>query len=177
MTTAWNEDQLYSSKKQDWETPQALFDALHEEFGFGLDAAATDENSKCFQYIASHSCDLSQGWNTIEGSLHFDWARLVPGCTGAVWLNPPYGKDIGKWIEKAYRESLKGCTVVVLTFVRSDTKWWHDWAMKAAEIRLIKGRIKFEGAPSSAPAPSCLLIFDESRRVPQFTTVTDLPRR
>lgn len=163
MTTAWNEDQLYSSKKQDWETPQALFDALHDEFDFGLDAAANAENAKCFQFIE-------------EDSLHANWAYAVPG-THAIWLNPPYGKDIGEWIEKAYRESLKGCTVVVLTFVRSDTKWWHDWAMKAAEIRLIKGRIKFEGAPSSAPAPSCLLIFDESRRVPQFTTVTDLPRR
>jgi len=163
MTTAWNEDQLYSSKKQDWETPQALFDALHDEFDFGLDAAANAENAKCFQFIE-------------EDSLHANWALMVYGIS-SVWLNPPYGKDIGEWIKKAYRESLKGCTVVVLTFVRSDTKWWHDWAMKAAEIRLIKGRVKFEGAPSSAPAPSCLLIFDESRRVPQFTTVTDLPRR
>jgi site-specific DNA-methyltransferase (adenine-specific) len=160
--SAWNEDQLYSSKKQDWGTPQALFDALDDEFDFGLDAAATADNTKCFQYIS-------------EDSLDRDWASLVPGIH-AVWLNPPYGKDIGKWVEKAYRESLNGCAVVVLVFVRSDTRWWHDWAVKAAEIRLIKGRIKFEGAPSSAPSPSCLLIFDESRRVPQFTTVTDLPR-
>jgi site-specific DNA-methyltransferase (adenine-specific) len=164
MTTAWNEDQLYSSKKQDWETPRALYRVLHEEFDFGLDAAAepSGANSKCFQFIS-------------EDSLDRDWATLVPG-RHAVWLNPPYGKDIGQWVEKAYRESLKGCTVVVLTFVRSDTKWWHDWAMKAAEIRLIKGRVKFVGATASAPAPSCLLIFDEGRRIPQFTTVTDLPR-
>jgi site-specific DNA-methyltransferase (adenine-specific) len=187
MTTAWNEDQLYSSKRQDWGTPQALFDALHEEFGFGLDAAATAENAKCLHYI-----DKDSLFETLEdpmpGSLWANWPALIPGsefssrrqewiCKQAIWLNPPYGKDIGKWIKKAYRESLRGCTVVVLTFVRSDTKWWHDWAMKAAEIRLIKGRIKFEGAPSAAPAPSCLLIFDESRRVPQFTPVTDLPRR
>ncbi len=161
MTTAWNDDQLYSSKKQDWATPQALFDALNEEFGFVIDAAASEHNAKCNTYLSTNS-------------LSYPWAELSE--YRSVWLNPPYGKDIGQWVEKAYKESKRGCCVVVLTFVRSDTKWWHDWAMKAAEIRLIKGRIKFEGAAASAPAPSCLLIFDESRRVPQFTTATDLPR-
>ena len=162
MTTAWNKEQLYSSKKQDWATPQGLFDVVDREFAFGLDAAATAENTKCFHFISEESLDQ-------------DWEALRPGHH-AVWLNPPYGKEIGKWVEKAYRESVKGCTVVVLTFARTDTKWWHDWAMRAAEIRLIKGRVKFVGATASAPAPSCLLIFDEGRRIPQFTTVTDLPR-
>ena len=160
--TAWNNEQLYSSRRQDWATPQALFDALDAEFGFVLDAAASEHNAKCRRWIGADS-------------LERDWVR--PLHLGAVWLNPPYGKEIGQWVEKAYRESLNGGCVVVLTFVRSDTKWWHEWAMKAAEIRLIKGRIKFEGAPSSAPAPSCLLIFDEGRRVPQFKTVTNLPRK
>ena len=161
MTTAWNDDQLYSSKKPDWATPRALFDALNEEFNFALDAAASDHNAKCDIYISSNS-------------LNYSWAEA--SNYRPVWLNPPYGKEIGQWVEKAYRESLKGCRVVVLTFVRSDTRWWHDWAMKATEIRLIKGRIKFEGATASAPAPSCLLIFDEFRRAPRFTTATDLPR-
>ena len=111
MTTAWNEDQLYSSKKQDWETPQALFDALHDEFDFGLDAAATAENAKCFRFIEE---DSHPEGSTVEddiygnvGALHADWASLgswVGRSTQAVWLNPPYGKDIGKWIEKAYRD-------------------------------------------------------------------------
>lgn len=74
-------------------------------------------------------------------------------------MNPPYGKEIAKWMKKAYEESLKGATVVCLTFARTDTKWWHDYAMKAAEIRFIKGRVRFEGADSSAPFPSVVIVF------------------
>lgn len=163
MTTAWNKEQLYSSKKQDWATPQALFDALHEEFNFGLDAAANNHNAKCSLFIDTDS--LSQ-----------DWAALCPE-SHAVWLNPPYGRKIGPWIEKAYRESLKGCCVVVLVFARTDVKWWGAWAKRAAQIITIEGRIRFEGASSSAPAPSCLLVFDEERRVPLNRYMSDLPRR
>ena len=153
--TAWTADKLFSSKKQDWATPWHLFNVLDAEFNFTLDAAASPSNHKCHRYLKKDG--LTQSWTTIARN-------------GAVWLNPPYGKEVGKWVEKAYRESLAGSTVVCLTFARTDTRWWHNWAMKAAEIRLIKGRIKFEGATSSAPAPSCLLIFDENRKMPRFTT-------
>ena len=156
----WNPG-LFSSDRQTWATPQALFDAVNEEFRFTLDAAASPDNAKCQAYICQD-----------QDALAVSWAEL---SSGPVWLNPPYGRQIGKWIEKAYRESQAGLCVVCLVFARTDVKWWHQWAMKAAEIRLIPGRITFGGADNSAPAPSCLLVFDESRRVPQFRAAR-LPR-
>jgi len=159
MTQSWNQDQLFASKRQDWGTPQALFDVLDAEFHFDLDAAASPHNAKCERYIS-------------EESLSAPWHRFGTH----VWLNPPYGREIGKWIQKAYLESVAGACVVCLTFARTDTRWWHRWALRAAEIRLIEGRITFEGASASAPAPSCLLIFDEQRRSPRFVS-TVLPRK
>jgi len=153
---SWSDDKLFSSKKQDWGTPWAFFNKINKEFDFVLDAAASHENHKCVPYLT-------------ENALSMDWCSLSAG--GSIWLNPPYGREIGKWIEKAYWESTKGCTVVCLTFARTDTKWWHDWAMRSAEIRLVKGRIKFQEAQSSAPAPSCLLVFDEKRRTPRFSAI------
>tara|TARA_Y100000034_G_C6882823_1_gene404810 strand:- start:1252 stop:1752 length:501 start_codon:yes stop_codon:yes gene_type:complete len=155
-TIVWTNDKLFSSKKQDWGTPWDFFAKVNEEFNFVLDAAASEENHKCPLFLT-------------ENSLGVSWWEVSRG--GAVWLNPPYGREVGRWIEKAYLESTCGCAVVCLTFARTDTKWWHDWAMRAAEIRLVKGRIKFQGAENSAPAPSCLLVFDETRRRPQFTTM------
>ena len=164
----WTPDQLFSMKRNDWATPWALFRKLDEEFNFALDAAASSYNTKCEDFLSSGSLEVS--W--------FD--RLVESKRdpkeSAIWLNPPYGREIGKWIEKAYLESVKGCTVVCFVFVRSDTKWWHDWAMKASEIRFVPGRVRFEGAENSAPAPSCVLVFDEARRLPRFVTQV-LPRR
>ncbi|MFT8362938.1 MAG: phage N-6-adenine-methyltransferase [Sporolactobacillus sp.] len=138
-------DALFKSEKMDWETPQWLFDQLNEEFDFGLDAAANALNRKCDSWI-SEEIDALQA----------DWYG-----DGNVWLNPPYGRHIGQWIEKAYQESRKGMTVVVLVPARTDTAWWHDWAMQADEIRFIRGRLKFVGAASSAPFPSAILVFKQ----------------
>ena len=160
---SWNEQQLFSSKRQDWATPWALFTEVSKEFNFVLDAAASKENRKCPNYFSVEDDALKQ-----------DWAIKAKG--ESVWLNPPYGRNIGVWIKKAYQESAKGCTVVCLTFARTDTRWWHDWAMKAAEIRLIPGRVTFIGGKSAAPAPSCLIVFDEKRRMPTFKTQY-LPRK
>lgn len=159
----WDKDTLFSSKKQDWSTPRALFDTLNEEFNFTLDAAASPDNYLVSNYITEEVDSLNEDWEQWGGG-------------GAVWLNPPYGRAIPKWIEKAYLESKKGICVVCLVFCRSDTRWWHQWAMRSAEIRLIPGRISFGGSKAGAPAPSCLLIFDEERKTPQFRTQT-LPRR
>tara|TARA_R100001460_G_scaffold48618_3_gene86666 strand:+ start:107 stop:610 length:504 start_codon:yes stop_codon:yes gene_type:complete len=161
--TSWSKDKLFSSAKQDWATPWSLFNVLNDEFGFALDAAASSDNAKCATYLTEDDDALNVSWSELVGNK-------------PIWLNPPYGREIGKWIKKACLESRKGSTVVCLTFCRSDTQWWHNWAMKSAEIRLIPGRITFEGATSSAPAPSCLLIFDEDRRMPLFTTQA-LPRK
>ena len=87
-------------------------------------------------------------------SLAFPWHGTHLNC----WMNPPYGRDIARWIEKAYRESLKGITVVCLVPARTDTAWWHDYCMKG-EIRFVRGRIKFVGCKNDAPFPSAIVIF------------------
>jgi len=134
----------FSSEKMDWETPQDFFDGLHSEFGFDLDVACTRDNCKCMSGLFVDGFDaLSEDWN------HHGYT---------MWMNPPYGREIGKWMKKAYEESQKGCTVVCLVPSRTDTKWWHDYAMKG-EIRFIKGRLKFGGHKNSAPFPSAVVIF------------------
>ena len=143
----------FSSVKQDWATPRALFDAIDAEFGFSLDAAATAHNAKCPNYLSPD-----------DNALALDWTERSGG--GAVWLNPPYGREVGAWIGKAAHEARNGLVVVCLTFARTDTRWWAESAMRAAEIRFLTRRVRFEGAPAGAPAPSCLLVFDEGRRVP-----------
>jgi phage N-6-adenine-methyltransferase len=144
--SGWTEDKLFSSKKHDWETPQALFDALDEEFGFELDAAASPDNAKCKHFFTEDEDALTQDWSAYD----------------AVWCNPPYGRGIGDWMIKCAREGL-ATTVVALVFARTDTRWFHDWiAPYASQVRFIKGRLKFSrgGRPGdSAPAPSMVVIW------------------
>ncbi|MGD7664880.1 DNA N-6-adenine-methyltransferase [Brevibacillus laterosporus] len=80
------------------------------------------------------------------------------------WMNPPYGKEIGKWVKKAFEEASKGATVVCLLPARTDTKWWHEYCMKG-EIRLVKGRLKFGDSNNSAPFPSAVIIFGEQAQI------------
>lgn len=162
----WTDGQLFSSRRQDWATPRALFKRLDEEFEFTLDAAATRKNAQVAIFISPE-----------EDALSSDWSKAHVG--GAVWLNPPYGRDVGVWLKKAYEESKKGQTVVCLVFARTDTRWFHDFAMRAHEVRLIRGRLRFEGAENSAPAPSCLLIFRgccPAPNSPRFVAC-EVPRR
>jgi site-specific DNA-methyltransferase (adenine-specific) len=133
---------LFSSNKQDWETPQKLFDELNEEFQFERDVAANEQNAKCAKFFTEADDGLKQ-----------DWSKDV--C----WLNPPYGRAIASWLRKAYEESKKGATVVCLVAARTDTRWWHEYALKASEIRYLKGRLRFVGAKDSAPFPSAILVF------------------
>lgn len=164
MSRGWNKDQLFSSDAHDWATPDSLFREVDSEFGFTLDAAASKWNAKCDNFLTKEDDALTK-----------DWAELA-GKDGAVWLNPPYGRTLKDWMKKAYETSLLGVPVVCLVFCRSDTKWWHKWAMKSSEVRLIEGRVTFGGAKSGAPAPSCLVVFDEKRRSPRFTAQV-LPRK
>jgi phage N-6-adenine-methyltransferase len=146
---------LFSSKKSDWETPQYLFDALNKEFNFGLDACATKENAKCPIYFSLE--------DKLDG-LELSWHSM----TGTAWLNPPYGKDIAKWVKKAWEESTK-MIVVCLLPARTDTRWWHSYVWdrftnranpSVKEIRFLKGRLKFGNSKNSAPFPSAVVIFD-----------------
>ncbi len=131
----------FSSKTNEWSTPQELFDRLDKEFNFTLDPCSSNENHKCDKYFT-----------IIDDGLSQDWSNDV------VFMNPPYGREIGKWIKKAYKESQKGAMCVCLIPSRTDTKYWHDYCMKG-EIRFIKGRIKFGNSKNFAPFPSAIIIF------------------
>ena len=132
---------LYSSKTDMWETPQDLFDNLDREFHFDLDVCATQENAKCKRYYTPEQDGLSQPWD------------------GTCWCNPPYGRDIGQWVRRALFASVGGATVVMLLPARTDTKWFHDYIYKRAEIRFVKGRLKFGNSKNSAPFPSMIVVF------------------
>lgn len=123
---------MYTSNSEEWGTPQGLFDRLNKEFNFTLDICASEENAKCPK------------------------ERMG----GVIWMNPPYGRQIGNWVKKAKEAARQGkATVVCLLPARTDTSWWHDYAMKANEIRLIRGRLKFGDGKGSAPFPSAIVVF------------------
>jgi phage N-6-adenine-methyltransferase len=137
---------LFSSKTTEWETPQHIITELSKIHSFQLDAAATKDNAKCEKYITKEQDALTQDWYKLSGG-------------GDVWLNPPYGRGIGKWVRKAYEESQKGCTVVCLLPVRTDTKWFHDWVLNKGDIIFIRGRWRFGGATNTAPFPSMIVVY------------------
>lgn len=130
----------FSSATEMWATPQEFFDRLNAEFGFQTDVCAIAENAKCAKFYTPEDDGLAQEWS------------------GVCWMNPPYGRVIGKWMRKAYEASQQGATVVCLVPARTDTKWWHDYAMKG-EARFVRGRLKFGGHANSAPFPSAVVVF------------------
>lgn len=133
----------FSSKSGDWDTPQAFFDKLNKQFGFTLDPCATAASTKCDKYFTEEEDGLVQSWK---------------GHT--VFVNPPYGRGIGVWLKKGYEESKQHNTVVVMLIpARTDTKWWHDYAMKAKEVHLVRGRLKFGSSDNAAPFPSAVIVF------------------
>ena len=135
----------FSSETDLWATPQDTFDALNAEFGpFDVDVCAVAGNAKCARFYTPETDGLAQ-----------DWAPSL--C----WMNPPYGRTIARWMCKAWEESLRGATVVCLVPARTDTAWWHDYAMKG-HIRFLRGRLKFGNAKHSAPFPSAVVVFRPS---------------
>lgn len=143
---------LYSSRSEDWETPQALFDALDAEFHFNMDAAADAKNAKCPMFLEKADDALAQDWQ--------EYAPPTIGDKLRVFLNPPYGRGVGKWIQKAVDEANKGATVVCLIHARTDTAWFQDLVIpNASEIRFLRGRVKFGDGKQSSPFPSCVVVF------------------
>lgn len=126
---------LFTSLRTNWRTPKALYSALDTEFHFDCDP-----------------CPIKP----VKNGLETDWGNVN-------FVNPPYGKEIGKWIQKGFEESLKGKTVVFLLPSRTDTRWWHDYIMKAREIRFVRGRLKFDDQKNSAPFPSAIAIFKNKK--------------
>ena len=130
----------FSSATDMWSTPQEFFDQLDSEFGFTLDVCSTHENAKCDQHFTESEDGLSQVWD------------------GVCWMNPPYGRTIGKWMRKAWESSLTGATVVCLVPARTDTAWWHDYAIRG-DVRFLRGRLKFGGSANPAPFPNAVVVF------------------
>ena len=139
----WAEDKAFSCKSDLWTTPKSLFDELNYKYKFTLDPCATDDNALCDKYYTMKDNGLEQNWG---GEI--------------VFMNPPYGREIGKWIEKAYKESIKSAVVVCLIPSRTDTRYWHDYIFPyASDIKFIKGRLKFGNGKSPAPFPSAIIEF------------------
>ncbi|MDR2381946.1 MAG: phage N-6-adenine-methyltransferase [Bifidobacteriaceae bacterium] len=122
---------VFSSVRLDWRTPEALYRELNEEFRFDFDP-----------------CPPNPG---------FDGLRVAWGRSN--FVNPPYGRELPKWVAKAHAEAELGKTVVMLIPSRTDTRWWHDHIMAAPQIRFLRGRLRFQGAKHNAPFPSCVVIW------------------
>ena len=136
-----NTDLMFSSKTDLWATPQDFFDKMNGVFRFSLDVCANEENAKCERFFTEADDGLSKDWD------------------GVCWMNPPYGRQIGTWVEKAYRAAKeRGATVVCLLPARTDTRWWHDYCAKG-EVTLLRGRLKFGGQQNAAPFPSAVVVF------------------
>ncbi|MFT4117869.1 DNA N-6-adenine-methyltransferase [Bradyrhizobium sp.] len=138
---------LFSSETPEWATPQPVFDALNARHGpFLLDVCATQENAKCQRYFTIKENGLCQTWSDNN------------------WMNPPYGRTIGEWIEKAFREALLGRQTVALLPGRTDTRWFHEFIYGRHETQFLCGRLKFGGSKNSAPFPSMVVIFSPGSR-------------
>lgn len=122
---------ITKSMYMDWETPQEFFDKYNDQFGFSLDVCALPDTAKCKKYFTPDQDGLLKEWGPSE----------------VVWMNPPYGREIGKWVRKAWESWLLGTTVVMLLPVRTDTGWWQDYCMQG-KIEFIRGRLRFRGKNS-----------------------------
>ena len=134
----------FSSKSNEWATPQKFFDDLNDEFEFTLAPCANESNHKCDKYYTVAQNGLIQNWG---GEI--------------VFCNPPYGREVTEWVRKFFHEVYAGdchCAVMLLP-ARTDTKWFHSYIYNKAEVRFIKGRLKFGGSKDAAPFPSMVVIF------------------
>lgn len=136
---------LWSSAKADWKTPPELFAKLNAHYMFETDVCASADNALCDRYFTKEQDGLAQKWE------------------GCCWMNPPYGRDIAKWMRKAHQSGLDGATVVCLVPARTDTAWWHDYAMKG-KVTFLRGRLKFGGCKDNAPFPSAIVVFDKEAK-------------
>ena len=131
----------FSSRTDEWPTPDWLFSLLDQEFRFSLDPCCSDANARCARHFTRREDGLTQ-----------DWTRDV------VFMNPPYGREIGQWMRKAFESAQAGATVVCLVPARTDTAWWHTYAVQG-KIRSPRGRLKFGEAAQGAPFPSAVVVF------------------
>ena len=135
-----NSKVMFSSATDEWSTPQELFDKYDAQYAFETDVCANAENAKCERYFDRATDGLAQEW------------------AGRCWMNPPYGREIGKWVKKAAESHALVCCLLP---ARTDTAWWHDYVVRYAKsVEFVRGRIKFGEAKHGAPFPSAVVIFD-----------------
>ena len=137
---------VFSSQTDQWSTPQSFFDRLNDEFHFTLDPCADKYNHKCEKYYTKEDDGLVQSWDGEK-----------------VFCNPPYGKEISKWVQKCFTDVYCGncqCAVLLIP-ARTDTKWFHEFIYHKSEVRFIRGRLKFGDSQNSAPFPSMIAIFQK----------------
>ena len=155
------QETMFSSKSEEWETPGDFYDRLHKQYKFTLDPCATPKTAKCEKYYTKEDDGLSKNWSGHS-----------------VFVNPPYGREIKKWVEKSYEESRKkDTTVVMLIPARTDTKYWHEYCMHADVIFFVKGRLHFKNKviadytgktkTSPAPFPSAVIVFYRNKTTPR----------
>ena len=138
---------LFSSNTELWATPQAFYDQLNAEFGFTLDPCALPDNAKCAKFFTPEDDGLAQDWSGER-----------------VFCNPPYGRKIAAWVKKCHDEAQKGALVVMLIPARTDTSYFHDYIYHKAEIRFVRGRLKFGNAEQGAPFPSMVVIYNKESK-------------
>ena len=142
------------STSTEWTTPEWLFNQLHEEFHFQQDACASASSAKCPAYIDKEQDCLVSEWSSMP---------LAGPFSASVWMNPPWGRGVGKFIQRAYQQSRKHRMVVVcLLPANTDTKWWRDWVWRASEVRFITGRLHFtcnDGRTGPCPTGACVVVF------------------
>lgn len=143
----------FNSNKIEYSTPLSLFNPLKEEFDLEIDVCANEENHKLDRYFTEEQNGLKQDW------------------IGNCWMNPPFSRDLSKWVKKAHSESLKyKGTKVCLIPVRSNTKWWEE-VVKDAEVRFVIGEVNFNNEKRGLWLPICILIFGDKAKVGSFSTI------
>jgi site-specific DNA-methyltransferase (adenine-specific) len=142
-----NQGMMVTKNKKDWCTPPEVFEKYNKIYNFIYDIACTSDNCLC-----SSGFYFDKGYNALDEN----WYELP----GHLWLNPPYGRELPKWIEKCHEEWNKGAKIVALIPARTDAAYWHDHIFGRATVAFLKGRIKFVGAPYNAPFPSAIVVWD-----------------
>jgi len=145
----------FESTKQEWKTPDNVFDPLDEEFHFDIDLAADKTNHKCKRYFSEKNNALIKDWR------------------GTCWLNPPFGNKYGTikdWVRKSYEESMKNNIIVMLIPTRTNTNWWSEYVMKSKEIRFIRGRPKFGDSKHGLPQPLAIIVFKRHTGETQYSS-------
>lgn len=130
---------IYSSKTDLWETPQDLFNRYDDQYHFDIDLCALPENAKCTRYFTPQDDALIQEWS------------------GVCWCNPPYGRQLAKWVAKA---ATSNATVVMLLPARTDTRWFHEYCLPHGKVEFIRGRVHFGGSVNPAPFASMVVVFN-----------------